>query len=539
MNLIQFLLRASWRSVLAAAIAGTLGGIGSAAALAVINQSISQITPVHPQPAPELFWGFVGLVAVTLVNNLISQFLLVQLAQDAIYQLRLRISGWILAAPLQHLEELGANRLLATLTEDIQAISNAVFNIPGLCVSAALIFAALAYLGWLSGWILAGTLLFMVLAIGLVQLLINRAVYWFTQAREENDALMQHFRAITDGVKELKLNSMRREDFIADDLTATAAALRNYRVGSQRAIALSATLGDVMLFVLFGLLVFGLPHITTLSAGLLSGYIITMSFLMRPIGSILATLPSLSQAGVALRKIDTLGLSLTSQAELSARTTAIPSQFTQIEIVQATHSYHSAGPEASFTLGPIDLKIVPGELIFIVGGNGSGKSTLAKLIVGLYLPDSGEVRLDGVAIDEANREHYRQLFSTVFADFYLFDRLVGMRLDNLDAQAKTYLEQLQLAHKVEVRAGKLSTIALSQGQRKRLALLTAYLEDRPIYLFDEWAADRDPFFREIFYQQLLPELKQRGKAVIVISHDDRYFHLADRLLKLDYGTIVD
>ena len=539
MNLIEFLLKASWRSVLAAAIAGTLGGVCSAAAIAVINQSISQISPTHPQAPPELLWGFVALVAITLVNSLISQFVLAQLSQDAIYKLRLRISGWILASPLQHLEELGANRLLATLTEDIQAISSAVFNIPSLCVSVALIFASLTYLGWLSGWVLVGTLVFLAVGISLVQALINRAIYWFTQAREENDALMQHFRAITDGVKELKLNSLRREDFMSEDLDTTAAALRNYRIGSQRAIALSATLGDVLLFVLFGLLVYGLPQVTTVSAGLLSGYVITMSYLMRPIGNILATLPSLGLAGVALRKIDTLGLSLMSQAELQARTTHPKSGFERIELAQATHIYRRDGQEANFTLGPIDLTIQPGELIFIVGGNGSGKSTLAKLITGLYLPDAGQIRLDDNAIDDKNREAYRQLFSTVFADFYLFDRLVGIRLDNLDAQAKAYLEQLELTHKVEVRDGKLSTTALSQGQRKRLALLTAYLEDRPIYLFDEWAADQDPFFREVFYKQLLPELKQRGKAVLVISHDDRYFHLADRLLKLDYGKIVN
>ena len=151
---------------------------------------------------------------------------------------------------------------------------------------------------------------------------------------------------------------------------------------------------------------------------------------------------------------------------------------------------------------------------------------------------SASPRLDGIPIDDRLRESYRQLFSTVFADFYLFDRLVGIRLEDLDATAKMYLEKLQLDRKVAVRDGKLSTIALSQGQRKRLALLTAYLEDRPIYLFDEWAADQDPFFREVFYKQILPELKQRGKAVLVISHDDRYFHLADRLVKLDYGKIV-
>ncbi len=539
MNLIEFLLKASWKSVLAAAITGSISGIGSAGAIALINHSIGQISPTQPQAPPQLLWGFLGLVTVALTTTLISQFLLAQLAQDAIYKLRLRISGWILASPLRHLEELGSSRLLATLTEDIQAISSGVFSIPTLCVNAAIVIASLAYLGWLSMWVLLGTLVFMGLSISLVQVLIGRAVRSFTAAREENDALMQHFQAITNGIKELKLHFQRREDFVQEDLQTTAATLREYRIGSQRAIALSGGVGELSFFVLLGLLVYGLPQIQTVSAELLSGYVLTISYLMRPIGNTLAILPSLTQAGVALRKIDTLGLSLASRAETLARIGTTDRQFKQIEIRQATHSYQLAGQENTFTLGPIDLTLYPGELVFIVGGNGSGKSTLAKLITGLYVPDAGEILLDGILVDDRNRELYRQLFSTVFADFYLFERLLGLGLQDLDAQAKTYLEQLQLTHKVTIENGKLSTTALSQGQRKRLALLTAYLEDRPIYLFDEWAADQDPFFREIFYQQLLPELKQRGKAVLVISHDDRYFHLADRLLKLDYGQIVD
>jgi putative pyoverdin transport system ATP-binding/permease protein len=538
MNLIEFLLKASWLSVVAAAITGSISGMGSAASIAIINRSISQITPAHPQAPPELLWGFGGLTIVSLITTLISQFLLAQLAQDAIYKLRLRISGWILASPLRHLEELGTSRLLATLTEDIQSISSGVFSIPTLCVNAAIVIASLAYLGWLSIWVLLGTLLFMALSIALVQLLINQAVRLFTEAREENDALMKHFQAITNGIKELKLHSQRREDFLQEDLQTTAATLRKYRIGSQRAIALSGGVGELSFFVLLGLLVYGLPHIQTVSAELLSGYVLTISYLMRPIGNTLAILPNLSQAGVALRKIDTLGLSLVSRAETLARPTENPSEFKQIDIYQATHSYQLAGEENTFTLGPIDLTLHPGELVFIVGGNGSGKSTLAKLITGLYVPDAGEIRLDGKIVDDRHRELYRQLFATVFADFYLFDRFIGLRQADRDAQAKMYLEKLQLTAKVAIAEGKLSTTALSQGQRKRLALLTAYLEDRPIYLFDEWAADQDPFFREIFYQQLLPELKQRGKAVLVISHDDRYFHLADRLLKLDYGKIV-
>jgi putative ATP-binding cassette transporter len=176
--------------------------------------------------------------------------------------------------------------------------------------------------------------------------------------------------------------------------------------------------------------------------------------------------------------------------------------------------------------------------VFLIGGNGSGKTTLAKVLVGLYAPESGTIRLNGRPIADADRESYRQHFAAVFSDFYLFERLVGLGRHDIDAEAEEYLRDLHLSHKVSVRQGVFTTLALSQGQRKRLALLTAYLEDRPVYLFDEWAADQDTLFKKVFYTQLLPELRARGKAVLVISHDDRYFGVADRIVRLDYGRLA-
>ena len=189
-------------------------------------------------------------------------------------------------------------------------------------------------------------------------------------------------------------------------------------------------------------------------------------------------------------------------------------------------------------LGPIDVTIHRGQIVFIIGGNGSGKTTLAKLITGLYLPESGELRLDGQAITPSNREGYRQLFSVVFDDAMVFEGLWGLKAADLDQRAQEHLRALELGHVVTVSGGVFSTTKLSRGQRKRLALVTAYLEDRPIYLFDEWAADQDPMFRKTFYQRLLPELKSRGKTVVAVTHDDRYFAVADRVIKLEEGKVV-
>jgi len=272
----------------------------------------------------------------------------------------------------------------------------------------------------------------------------------------------------------------------------------------------------------------------------LTGYVLMALFLMGPLAGVLGSLSAFGRANVSLQKVDQLGLSLASHVTEDCPLVEPENEpkFHRLELRGVTHSYHNEKDDSHFILGPVNLVFEPGELVFIVGGNGSGKSTLAKIITGLYPPETGEVRLDGRLIDDRNRDDYRQIFSVVFADFFLFENLVGAKGAALDGQAHRYLAQLHLDHKVKVRDGRLSTIELSQGHRKRLALLAAYLEDRPFYLFDEWASDQDPQFKEIFYSQLLPELKARGKAVVVITHDDHYFGRADWILKLDYGQLA-
>ena len=257
----------------------------------------------------------------------------------------------------------------------------------------------------------------------------------------------------------------------------------------------------------------------------------------------MAWLPLIAWVNVSLAQINRLGI------EIEATTIEDPAiedpaigpleGWEQIELAGVTHTYRREGQSGGFVLGPVDLALRPGQILFIVGGNGSGKTTLAKLFTGLYIPESGEIRLDGRPVTAANRERYRQLFSAVFDDAAVFESLWGLAAEDLDERAREYLCQLELDRVVTVTGGTFSTTRLSRGQRKRLALLTAYLEDRPIYVFDEWAADQDPVFRRVFYLRLLPELRARGKAVVAITHDDRYFGIADCLIKLEEGKMVE
>ncbi|MDQ0273002.1 cyclic peptide transporter [Cytobacillus purgationiresistens] len=257
--------------------------------------------------------------------------------------------------------------------------------------------------------------------------------------------------------------------------------------------------------------------------------------MMTPLITILNIMPNFGKANIALNKIESLGLTVDDNI-LSEEGNKHP-KFHTLEFKKLEHQYYREKEDLNFTLQIDSLTFVPGELVFLIGGNGSGKTTIAKMLTGLYYPESGSILLDGIEIKEQNLDSYRQLFSVVFSDFYLFENMLGIESSKSE-EAQYYLELLQLNHKVQINNGQLSTTKLSQGQRKRLALLTAYLEDRPFYVFDEWAADQDPIFKEVFYTHLLPDMQKEGKTILVITHDDQYFHLAERIIKVDYGKIV-
>ena len=270
----------------------------------------------------------------------------------------------------------------------------------------------------------------------------------------------------------------------------------------------------------------------------LSGYVLGSFFMMGPVWGVIESWPIFAQGQLALRKIEELRLSLAGGDSITVPTAKpSPLSWERLDMERVRFAYEDDNKHG-FVLGPLDFTLRRGEIVFLVGGNGSGKSTFVKVLTGLYLPKEGVIRLDGHCISETNREWLHNHFSVIFSDFYLFDRFLGLEEAALDARAHEYLIQLDLADKVTVHHGTLSTTAMSQGQRKRLALLTAFLEDRSIYVFDEWAADQDPHYREIFYNLLLPGLAARGKTILVISHDDRYYHHGDRIVKLEYGRLM-
>jgi putative ATP-binding cassette transporter len=541
MDLIRFLLRKSWRLVLCSVLAGLVSGLAGAGLIAVIHRGMNET-----QVSATLAWTFVSLALAVAGCKALSEIFLTKLGQSTISELRFQLSRRILDAPLGQLEQQGHHRLFAALSDDTDVIAQAYVQLPLIGINVATTIGCLAYVGWLSWPILMLVLGFMAVGAVTFQLQERKAILFFTRSRETNDLLFRHFRSIMEGIKELKLHRERRHAFLFTRLRQTVKDYERDFVGGMTVYSLASSWGVFLFYAAIGTVLFLWPSWQPVSAETVVGATLVLLYMMGPFSQIVELLPGIGRANVALHKIDALGLSLASEAVSEVESDRQPSGigldvrgWSRLELADVTHRYAREGEGSPFRIGPIDLTFRPGEVTFVVGGNGSGKTTLALLLVGLYPPESGSIRLDGVSIDDSNREAYRQLFSTVFFDFHLFDSLLGLEQENLDGVARVYLERLQLESKVRIEEGLFSTHALSQGQRKRLALLTAYLEDRPFYLFDEWAADQDPRFREVFYRELLPDLKARGKAVLVITHDDRYFSLADRCFRMDLGRLVE
>ncbi|WP_304896253.1 cyclic peptide export ABC transporter [Methylicorpusculum sp.] len=554
--MIRFLLRNSGWLLVLSVFAGLLGGLTGAGLIAVINMALDS----EQDALTQLGWIFAGLCTLLLLARISSTFLLTRLGQDVIFDLRLNLSRQILRTSFPRMQAVGPARMLACLTQDVATMAEAFRLLPMLCVDAAIVAGCLLYLGWLSCALLVLVLFAIVVGVSGFRLIENRALHGLRMARESDDALYGHFRSLTQGMKELKLHERRRNAFLSECLEAAALGYRQHYLKGTGFYILADNWGTSLFYLLIGAVLFLLPNVPEAAAGLAKtigleiselsiglemgseiarGYCLTILYMMSPLAALMEGLPVLARGNIAWKKIETLGWDSREPESIKPSDPLPFSHPAVLKLSGVAHRYRREGEDRPFTLGPLDLTLQPGEVVFLTGGNGSGKTTLALLLVGLYVPEQGEIRLGEQCITDANREGYRQQFSAVFSDFYLFDSLLGFQGKELDAEALSFLKRLQLDHKVRIENGEFSTLDLSQGQRKRLALLVAYLEDRPFYLFDEWAADQDPVFKKIFYTELLPALKAKGKTVVVISHDDHYFHLADRCLKIEDGTLSE
>nr|WP_218863622.1 ATP-binding cassette domain-containing protein [Pigmentiphaga litoralis] len=552
--------------MIGAAVASVLSGICS---VLLLTQITAALTAASPAERAVLAWRFAGFAVVAMVSQMVASVLFERLNQRAHADMRRFISGRVIDAEYRRLEEIGGPRVQSALSEHSTQVAEFFVSFPTILVNAIIVTGCLVYMALLSWYVFLAAVV--VIGLGSVgyHLAHLRAIRHLDVASKEQDKLFDHFRSLMDGAKELRLHAGKRRRFADTVLGGSIETVRRERAFGMSVFLVSTAWGNFLIYAFIGLVLFVLVGDVPERGRVMTGFALVFVYMVAPLENLLMALPRANMARVSGARIDEItqqldrttlddasrdlasstgprrgtpslastGLPYPAPADLPhPASTELP--FAGLALRDVCHTYYHEGLDDLFKLGPIALTFAPGEITYLVGGNGSGKTSLAKLLVGLYQPESGEILCNGDLVTDANRDRYRQNFSAIFSDFHLFDQLLEGASADRDAQGNALLTKLNLHHKVQVINGAFTTRALSQGQRKRLALVVAYLEDRPFLVFDEWAADQDPVFKDVFYRELLPELRARGKAVLVISHDDRYFHLADRLVRMENGQVI-
>jgi putative ATP-binding cassette transporter len=514
---------------------GMVGGLSVTVLLATINNALHSESGLT-QGVVALF---AGLCLLALFSSICSDIGTNYVGQHIIAKLRKELGEKVLSAPMEQIERYRSHRLIPVLTHDVDTISDFAFAFAPLAISLTVTLGCLGYLAMLSWPMFLMMVVAIIIGTAIQYLAQSHGIKGFMEARDAEDELQKHYNAIAEGAKELRIHRPRRQRMFVSGIKATADFICKTQIRSINTFVVAKTFGSMLFFVVIGLALALQSFWPSADKTVMSGFVLVLLYMKGPLEHLIGTLPIVSRAQIAFRRIAELSEQFSSPEPhlllADQGTPAAPVK--HLELRDVSFAFPAVADSEAFRLGPVNLTINEGEIIFIVGENGCGKTTLIKLLLGLYPPQQGEVRLNGQRIDAENRDDYRQLFTTIFADYYLFDDVVQGD-QHIPEDANKYLQRLEIAHKVSVQDGKFTTTDLSTGQRKRLALVNAWLEERPVLVFDEWAADQDPTFRRIFYTELLPDLKRLGKTIIVISHDDRYFNVADQLVRMEAGRVM-
>jgi putative ATP-binding cassette transporter len=431
-------------------------------------------------------------------------------------------------------------RIFSTLSSDAIGISISAGAIINAMSAVIMLVFVIAYIGVLSIPALVITCVFIA---GAVFFYLQKSKTVESDMREatvrENE-FFDNLNGLLSGFKEFKLNREKADDFFGEELFKLVSSTAALRLKAGKAMNQAVLIGQTFLFVTVGGVLFLLPNITPGDLGVVVPVMAVVLFAAGPIGDVVVAIPALEKAKASIGNIQRLEAevdSMQSDVEVLAMEADVrPEPFQSLGLENVSFQYPKNGTRP-FALQPFSFKLKRGVIVFVVGGNGSGKSTFLKLLTGLYAPAQGERYLNGAPVTDGTLGVYRDLFAPIFSDFYLSQRLLAAHKYD-SGRVEQLLQRMELTGITELKDGRITNLKLSTGQKKRLALILACLDDKPVYIFDEWAADQDPVFRRFFYETLLREMKAEGKSVVAATHDDHYFHVADRVVKLEYGQFV-
>ena len=494
------LLKPYRRIVISSITLGIIGGLSVTALLATVNRGLHSADGM----GTGVVLAFAGLCLLALLSSIGADIGTNFVGQKVIAKLRKDLGAKVLAAPIEQIERYRTHRLIPVLTHDVDTISDFAFAFAPLAISTTVILGCLGYLAVLSWPIFLMTLLAIGIGSAVQYVAQSKGIKGFYAARDAEDNLQKHYSAIAEGAKELRIHRPRRHAMHTRNIQGTADKICDTHIRSINIFVIAKSLGSMLFFVVIGLALTLQQFWPSSDPAVMSGFVLVLLYMKGPLENLIGNLPIISRAQIAFRRIADLSERFSSPEPhllLDDADKTVP-VMKHLELRNVQYAFPTVEGSEPFKLGPVNLSIEPGEILFIVGENGCGKTTLIKLLLGLYTPQQGEIRLNGLPVDALGLDDYRQMFTTIFADYFLFDDLV-QNDKALPDDATQYLERLEIAHKVSVRDGAFTTTDLSTGQRKRLALVNAWLEERPVLVFDEWAADQDPAFRRLLRLNLI------------------------------------
>ncbi|MCY1062644.1 cyclic peptide export ABC transporter [Nannocystis sp. SCPEA4] len=532
MTIVELFLDEAGRERRAVLTAASLAGVANVLVLALINTASASSDPTEFR----IFAMYALGVILYAITGRATYHRCVAIVESALHRMKTRIVDKVERADLASIERIGSAEIFDRLTENAAVISGWAGNMAHVLQSASISVFACLYLAYISPTAFVLLALLTAISVSIYRARVRELDGYF---QEKAQTRLRFFESLTDllrGFKEVKYSRLRGSELRAG-IVAHSERLRRATVQSGRIFDDNWIFANCSLFALLGAVVFVLPQYVPTDTATTGTLVAGTMFVWGPLSGIINGVAAFTRSNQALAEIAALEAKLDAAGLEGSEPGEDPwgGRFSSIELCGLQYG-HSGGTDRGFHIGPIDLTVNAGEVLFIVGGNGSGKTTLVKTLTGLYAPSGGRLLVDGISVEQHNAAAYRELFTTIYSDFHLFSRLYG--LADVDAsEVHRLLEQMHLRSQTSFAEGGFTKRELSTGQRKRLAMIVALLEDRPIYVFDEWAADQDPEFRKYFYTELLPTLRARGKTVLAVSHDDRYFSCADRVITMDQGEI--
>ena len=488
--------KAVWFSIiLAASLAGLLqGGI-----VLIINQAAEGIINKGPD-LRHLLLFLLTLSAYAYASHY-SISRTIALTERIIFSTFVNIADKIRNASTLSFERIGKSSIYATLYTNTDIILETSKSLASVGAAVMMILFSAVYIAYISESAIITIIIFYSFGIFVYVSNFSQIQKLLKETTLRENTFKSLFKYFLEGFKEIKVNHAKGEDLFHNYISKESEHAQEARIKAENRLTGNNVFIQSFYYALVAAMIFLLPKLTPMDPIEMVKVVAVVLFSYGSMTRIVMAIPLILKAEKAVAKLDQLGADLDKIQETSqpysGRLAKKAASELSLDLKDVVFTYPEADLSSGFTLGPLSLKVEPGEILFIIGGNGSGKTTLLKIIAGLYYPVSGRVLLDGQAVNEANYSDYRNLFSVIFPDYYLFDKFYGHQEVNRELLDET-LSRMGLQERVQYADGRFTDLNLSAGQKKRLALVCSHLEARPILLIDEVAADLDPPVSPLF-----------------------------------------